>query len=124
MIAFSVSSWSSLGRRWVWLRVLTFSLALLLLPRIAPLFKSGLILDRHHMATASTFLDISLCSFKHATQFIQALFRPMHMVVRDEVPIARWKRRENEISSQLWANWEAQLLQPLLAWFQQKPLRH
>ena len=85
MIAFSVSSWSSLGRRWVWLRVLTFSLtfslALLLLPRIAPLFKSGLILDRHHMATAGTFLDISLYSFKLATQFIQALFRPMHMVV-------------------------------------------
>jgi hypothetical protein len=53
------------------------------------------------MASARTFLNISLSYLKHATQFIQALLCPMHMVDRDEVPIARWKRRENEISSQL-----------------------
>jgi hypothetical protein len=31
----------------------------------------------------------------------------MHMVVRDEVAIARWKRCENEVSGQLLAQWEA-----------------
>jgi hypothetical protein len=38
------------------------------------------------MASASTFLNISLSCLKHATQFIQALLRPMHMVVRDDEP--------------------------------------
>jgi len=57
--------------------------------------------------------SITLCCLKHATQLIQALLRPMHVVVRDEVPIARQKRCQNEVSGQLLAKWEAQLLQPL-----------
>src|SRR5688572_6806429 len=93
----------SLGR-WVWLG--RSSLALLL-PRIALLLKAGLVLYRHHMTGTSVFLNVSLCCLEHTTQLIQTLLRPMHMVVRDEVPIARRKRRKNEISGQLLAQWEA-----------------
>src|SRR5688572_25628986 len=93
----------SLGR-WVWLG---HSSLTLLLPRIALLLEGSLVLYSHHMAGTSAFLNVSLCRFKHATQLIQTLLRPMHMVVQDEVPIARRKRRKNQISGQLLAQWEA-----------------
>src|SRR5688500_8170430 len=110
LFVWSMSRSSFNLRRWVWLG--RSSLALLL-PRIALLLKARLVLYSHHMAGTSAFLDVSLCCFKHATQLIPTLLRPMHMVVRDEVPISRRKRRKNEISGQLLAQWEAQLLQPL-----------
>jgi hypothetical protein len=107
---------SSIRRRSTWLRAhlfISLALALPVLPEVALLLKVGLVLDSHHMAAASTFLDICLCCLKHATQLIQTPLGAMHMVVRDEVTIARWERRENEISGQLLPNWEAQLLQSL-----------
>ena len=109
-----VYSWSrfSLGCR-VWLGVRNLSLALLLLPRRTFLLESRLILDSHHMAATCAFLDVTLCCFEHATQLIQAILSPVHVVVRDEVYIARRQRGKNEVSGQLLAKWEAQLLQPL-----------
>ena len=65
------------------------------------------------MAATCAFLDVTLYCFEHAAQLIQAFFSPVHMVVRDEVTIARRQRGKNEISGQLLAKWEAQLLQPL-----------
>ena len=90
MKALIICSWSrfSLGCR-VWLRVRNLSLALLL-PRRTFLLESRLVLDSHHMAVACALLDVTLYYLEHATQFSQALSSPMHMVVRDEVPIT-WR---------------------------------
>ena len=65
------------------------------------------------MAATCAFLDVTLCHFEHAAQLIQAILSPVHVVVRDEVSIARRQRGKNEVSGQLLAKWEAQLLQPL-----------
>ena len=65
------------------------------------------------MADTCAFLDVTLCRFEHAAQLIQALLSPVHVVVRDEISIARRQRGKNEVSGQLLAKWEAQLLQPL-----------
>ena len=58
------------------------------------------------VVAANTFLYITLCCFQLATHLIEAPLCPMHMVVRDKVSIAGWKRSQNKI-------WEAQLIQPL-----------
>ena len=86
MKALLVCSWSrfSLG-----CRVCNLSLALLLLPRRTFRLESKLILDSRHMATTCAFLDVTLCRLEHVTQLIQALLSPVHVVVRDEVSIAR-----------------------------------
>src|SRR5687767_6720982 len=82
--------------RWVWLGCSSLAL---LLPRIALLLKARLVLYSHHMAGTSAFLDVSLCCFKHATQLIQTLLRPMHMVVRDEVPIGGRDERMKSVAN-------------------------
>ena len=106
-----ICSWSKFSlESWVRLRVHNLSLALLL-PRRTFLLESRLVLDSHHMAAACALLDVTLCCLEHATQLIQALFSPVHVVVRDEVSIARRQRGKNEISGQLLVKWEAQLLQ-------------
>ena len=89
MKALLVCSWSrfGLGCR-VWLGVRNLSLVLLL-PRGTFLLESRLIMDSHHMAAACAFLDVILCCLEHAAQLIQVLFSPVHVVVRDEVSIAR-----------------------------------
>ena len=114
MKALLVCSWSrfGLGCR-DWLGVRNLSLALLLLPRRTFLLESRLILDSHHMAVTYAFLDVTLYRLEHAAQLIQALLSPVHVVIRDEVYIARRQRGKNEVSGQLLAKEEAQLLQPL-----------
>ena len=89
MKALTIPSWFSLslGVR-VWLGVLNFSLTLLL-PRSTLLLEVRLVLNRHHMAAAHALLNVSLCCLKHAAELIQALFSLVHVVVRDEVPIAQ-----------------------------------
>ena len=73
----------------IWLGVRNLSLALLLIPRRTNLLESRLILERHHMATTCAFLDDTLCRFEHAAWLIQALLSPVHVVVQDEVSLAR-----------------------------------
>ena len=97
---FSLGSWVRLG-------VHNLSLALFLLPGRTVLLESRLILDSHHMADTCAFLDVTLCRFEHASQLIQALLNPVHVVVRDEISIARRQRGKNEVSGQLLAKWES-----------------
>ena len=51
--------------------------------------KVGLFWSAINMAATCAFLDVTLCPLEHAAQLIQALFNPVHVVVQDEVSIAR-----------------------------------
>ena len=67
----------------------------------------------HHQHLMRAFLNILLCRFEHPMQFSELLIHAMHMIVRDECPIAVWKRTQNSISSQLIQEREAQPIQSL-----------
>ena len=62
----------------------------------------------HHQHLMCAFLNILLCHFEHPNQFSELLMHAMHMIVRDERPIAGRKRTQNCISSQLIQEREAQ----------------
>ena len=67
----------------------------------------------HHQHLMRAFLNILLCHFEHPMQFSELLIHAMHMLVRDERPIAGRKRTQNCISSQLIQEREAQPIQSL-----------
>ena len=46
----------------------------------------------HHQHLMCSFLNILLCHFEHPMQFSELLIHAMHMIVRDERPIAGRKR--------------------------------
>ena len=62
----------------------------------------------HHQHLMCAFLNILLCHFEHAMQFIELLIHAVDMIVRDERAIARRKRTQNCICSPLIQEREAQ----------------